>query len=176
MVHGAPGRLASKAEADGAPYPLWVEQGHIIATEGNVVDRRVLADKLRDLCERFSVQEISFDPYRMQDLAAELSEEGLPMVEFRQGWVSMAPAVETVQAAILAGRFVHGGNPALRLGFSNVVTRTDPAGNQSFHKGRSRGRIDAAVAATMAVHRASRGESGLSIYATDERPAGILFV
>lgn len=168
--------IRRKAEADGAPYPLWVERGHVIPTEGNVVDRRVLADKLRELCERFSVQEIDFDPYRMQDLAADLTDEGLPMIEFRQGWVSMAPAVETVQAAILAGRLIHGGNPVLRWCFNNVVTRTDPAGNQSFHKGKSRGRIDAAVACTMAVHRASRGESGLSIYASEERPAGLLFI
>lgn len=168
--------LRRKAEADAAPYPLWVGQGHVIATDGNVVDRRVLADKLRELCERFNVQEISFDPFRMQDLAAELVDEGLPMVEFRQGWISMAPAVEFMQSAILAGRFVHGGNPVLRWCFNNVVTRTDPAGNQSFHKGRSRGRIDAAVAATMAVHRAGRGDTGISVYASDDRPAGLLFI
>ncbi|MFI0847873.1 terminase large subunit [Mesorhizobium sp. IMUNJ 23232] len=168
--------LLRKSEQDGAPYPLWIEEGHVIATEGNVVDRRVLADKLRELCETFSVQEISYDPYRMQDVAAELSDEGLPMAEFRQGWISMSPAVESVQASILAGKFRHGGNPVLRWCFNNVVTRTDPAGNQSFHKGKSRGRIDAAVAATMALHRASRGETVLSIYATDERAGGLLFV
>lgn len=42
-------------------------------------------------------------------------------------------------------------------------------------KGKSRDRIDGAVAAAMAVARAAAG-SGQSVYETDERAEGFLFV
>jgi len=167
--------IARKEEQDRVPYREWVADGHLILTPGNVIDKRVIADKLRELYQLFEVQEISADPYKVRDMLAELAEEGLPTAEFRQGWVSMSPAIETVQEIILGGRMRHGGHPILRRHFANVVTKQDSAGNQSFHKGKSIGKIDGAVATTMAVHRASCGEAGISVYATDERPDGLLF-
>ncbi|ANN58688.1 terminase [Mesorhizobium loti NZP2037] len=163
--------LMEKAERDGMPYLQWRDDGHLMPTEGNIVDRKALADFLRSLCERFHVREIAYDPYKLTETMAELAEDGLPVVAMRQGWATMGPAVETLQAAILAKRLQHGGNPVLRAHVANVVTRVDPVGNQSFHKGKSKGRIDAVVAATMAVHRAVIGEEP-SPY--EER--GIVFV
>ncbi|EYD76154.1 Phage terminase large subunit [Rubellimicrobium mesophilum DSM 19309] len=86
------------------------------------------------------------------------------MVEFRQGWVSMAPAVKELERAILAGRFRHGGNPVLRWNFENIQLHVDQAGNRSFHKGKSGNKIDGAVAAAMAVARCAAGEGQ---YTTD---------
>lgn len=166
--------LHRKGEADGAPYVLWRDQGFLETTEGNVVDRRALADRIRDLCDRYAVREVAFDPYRLKDWAAELAEEGIPVVEHRQGWASMGPSIAKLQDTILAGKFIHNGNPLLRWCFSNVSTKLDSSGNASFHKGRSRGRIDGAVASAMAVGRAITGETGLSVYAAEER--GIFFI
>lgn len=151
--------LMEKAERDGMPYLQWRDDGHLMPTEGNIVDRRALADFLRTLCERFHVREIAYDPYKLTETMAELADDGLPVLSMRQGWATMGPAVESLQAAILAKRIQNGGNPILRAHMANVVTRTDAAGNQSFHKGMSKGRIDAAVAAAMAVHRSATGEA-----------------
>ena len=60
---------------------------------------------------------------------------------------------------------------------SRVLFKTDKAGNKSFHKGKSRDRIDGAVASAMAVARAASGDSSSSVYSNvEERPAGLLFV
>jgi phage terminase large subunit-like protein len=59
---------------------------------------------------------------------------------------------------------VHGGHPVLRWNFENIQVETDKAGNRMFHKGKSRDRIDGAVAAAMAVARAAAGDTGLSSY------------
>ncbi|MFM9859005.1 terminase TerL endonuclease subunit [Pseudoxanthobacter sp. M-2] len=101
--------------------------------------------------------------------------DGFPAVELRQGWVTMAPAVMALERAVVGRRFRHGGHPLLRWCFENVAVETDKAGNRMFHKGRSRDRIYVAVAAAMAVGRASAGESGVSVYTTD-RPDGLLFL
>lgn len=159
--------LARKQEADDVPYLRWKAEGHLATTPGNIVDRSAIASHIRLLCERFDVQEVAYDPYKLREIMADLAAEGIPCVEFRQGWATMGPAIETLQACILSGRFHHGGHPILRRHFADVVTRIDPAGNASFHKGKSKGRIDGAVASAMAVARASAGSRAEpSIYAS----------
>lgn len=166
--------LSRRAEKDGVPYPLWAEKGFITPTPGNVVDFRAVEDAIRDLCDRFDVREIAFDPHLGRNMMSNLAEDGFPAVEMRQGWITMAPAIKELERAIIGRRFQHGGNPVLRWNFDNICTETDKAGNLSFHKGKSKDRIDGAMAAAMAVGRASAGEDTRSIYDTDERAEGLL--
>jgi hypothetical protein len=56
----------------------------------------------------------------------------------RQGWVSMAPAIEELERVIIGRKLRHGGHPVLRWNFENIAIETDKAGNKSFHKGKSR--------------------------------------
>jgi phage terminase large subunit-like protein len=156
--------LRRRADRDGVPYPRWAEEGLIIPTPGNVVDFRAVADHIRDLNARFNVQENAFDPHLARVMMAELQDDGLPIVEFRQGWVTMAPAVKELERAIVGRRFRHGGHPILRWHFANIAVEQDKAGNHSFHKGKSKDRIDGAVATAMAVGRAMHGESNRSSY------------
>jgi phage terminase large subunit-like protein len=166
--------LQGRADRDGVPYPTWAEDGHIIPTPGNVVDFRTVENHIRDLCDEFDVREIAFDPHLARVMMSNLAEDGFPAVEMRQGWVTMAPAIKELERAIVAKRFRHGGQPVLRWNFDNIVATQDSAGNTSFHKGKAKDRIDGAVAAAMAVGRASAGEDTRSIYDTDERPDGLM--
>jgi phage terminase large subunit-like protein len=167
--------LRGRADRDGVPYPLWAEQGFIIPTPGNVVDFRAVEETIRDLCRRFDVREIAFDPHLARNMLSNLFEAGFPAVEMRQGWVTMAPAIKELERAIVGRRFRHGGHPVLRWNFSNVAVETDKAGNKSFHKGKSRDRIDGAQAAAMAVSRAAAGGDDRSIYSdATARPEGLL--
>ncbi|MGB3831217.1 MAG: terminase TerL endonuclease subunit [Mesorhizobium sp.] len=159
--------LRGRADRDGVPYPAWAKDGFIIPTPGNVTDYAAVERHIRDLCGRFAVQEIAFDPAYAQAVMAPLTVDGFPTATMRQGWQTMAPAVKEIERAILAGRFRHGGNPVLRWCFDNVSVDTDKAGNRMFHKGKSKDRIDGAVAAAMAVARCAAGES-VSIYDSGE--------
>ena len=158
--------LRARSERDKVPYVTWAEEGYIIPTPGNVVDHRSIEDHIRELCARFDVREIAFDPHMAHLMIANLLEDGLPAVEMRQGWVTMAPAVAELERAIVGRRFRHGGHPILRWNFDNITVETDKAGNKSFHKGKSKDRIDGAVAAAMAVARAAAGDSNVSSYET----------
>ncbi|MFA5119826.1 terminase large subunit [Zavarzinia sp.] len=168
--------LRKRAEKDGVPYPLWADEGFIAPTPGNVVDYRFVEDTIRDLCDRFDVREIAFDPHLAQQIMNNLADEGLPVVAMRQGWVTMAPAVKELERAIVGRQFQHGGHPVLRWNFDNVAVETDRAGNRMFTKGKSRDRIDGAVAAAMAVARAAAAGSIRSIYETEDRPEGFVFL
>ncbi|WP_299939413.1 terminase TerL endonuclease subunit [uncultured Nitratireductor sp.] len=156
--------LRRRAERDGVPYPTWAEDGLITPTPGNVVDFRAVANCIRELNARFNVQENAFDPHLARVMMAELQDDGLPVVEFRQGWVTMAPAVKELERAIIGRKFRHGGHPILRWHFANIALDEDKAGNISFHKGKSKDRIDGAVATAMAVGRAMHGETNRSSY------------
>ncbi|MDN5568989.1 MAG: terminase large subunit, partial [Paracoccus sp. (in: a-proteobacteria)] len=154
--------LRHREELAQVPYTVWAEDGLIKATPGNVVDFRVVEDQLRELCARFNVVEMAFDPHMARNMLNNLAEDGLPAVEMRQGWATMAPAVKELERAIVGGGFKHGGHPVLRWNFSNIECRTDPAGNRTFHKGKSRDKIDGAQAAAMAVARCAANEGGLT--------------
>lgn len=154
--------LRDRGERHGVDYVTWAEEGFIIPTPGNVVDLRAVETFIREFAAKHAVREIAFDPTYGRTMMANLNDDGLPVVEFRQGWVSMAPAVKELERAILAGRFKHGGNPILRWNFGNVQLQVDAAGNRSFHKGKSGNKIDGAVAAAMAVARCAADEGGLT--------------
>lgn len=162
--------LQRRADKDEVPYPQWAEEGLITPTSGNVIDFRIVEDQIRELCARFNVQEIAFDPHLARNTLNNLLEDGFPAVEMRQGWVTMAPAIAELERAILGRQFKHGGHPILRWHFDNISVVVDKSDNKSFHKGKSKDRIDGAVAAAMAVARCAAGESNVSSYATtDER-------
>lgn len=169
--------LRGRQDRDGVPYPQWAEDGFIAPTPGNVVDFRAVEDQVRELCAEFDVREIAFDPHLARNMLNNLLEDGYPAVEMRQGWITMAPAIKELERAIVGREFQHGGHPVLRWNFQAIAVETDKAGNKSFHKGKSRDRIDGAVACAMAVGRASLGHDGLSIYAdAEERPEGLLVI
>lgn len=167
--------LSARSDNDRVPYPQWADEGLITPTPGNVVDFRAVEAIIRELCETYEVREIAFDPYLARNTMNNLLEDGYPAVEMRQGWITMAPAIAELERAIIGGNFRHGGNPILRWHFDNVAVETDKSGNKSFHKGKSRDRIDGAVACAMAVARAAAGDSGTSIYDDlSARPEGLL--
>ncbi len=167
--------LRRRSERDGVPYELWAEQGFITPTPGEVVDFGIVEAKIRELCRTFDVREIAADPHLARMMLSNLLEDGLPAVEFRQGWVSMSPAVKELERAIIGKQFRHGAHPVTRWCFDNIAVETDKAGNKSFHKGKSRDRIDGAVTSAMAVARAQAGGDDRSIYEdADARPEGLL--
>ncbi len=166
------------ADRDHVPYPLWAEQGNLTATPGAVVDLEAVEEEIRTLCERFLVREVAFDPYGARVLMKKLHEDGIPVVEMRQGWVTMSPAIKALEREIIAGTITTDGNPVLRWCVHNVVVVRDKTENLSFHKAKSTGRIDGAVAAAMAIGRASQRATDVSLVYDDAnaRPGGFIII
>lgn len=168
--------LRGRQDRDGVPYVRWAGEGRIEATPGNVVDFRAVEACIRDLCARFDVRSIGLDPHLARSTINTLLEDGLPAIEVRQGWVTMAPAIKEMERAIIGRQFQHGGHPVLRWCFDNILVETDRAGNRLFSKGKARDRIDGAVACAIAISVASNDDSGGFVYSTDARPEGFLWV
>lgn len=88
------------------------------------------------------------------------------MVEFRQGSVSMNPAMKTLEVAVQRGTINHGGNPVLAWMADNLVAALDSAGNLKPDKSKSTEKIDGMVALLMALQRAvvAGGSPAESVY------------
>jgi phage terminase large subunit-like protein len=158
--------LRRRSDRDLVPYAAWAEAGFITPTPGDAIDERAVEDKIRELCERFDVREIAFDPYLAQRIMSDLGDDGWPVVAMRQGSLTMGPAVRDLESALIAGAVSHGGHPILRWNFGNVVVETDKVGLKTFHKGKSREKIDGAVATAMAVGRAMVADESEPVYVT----------
>lgn len=163
--------LRERQEQSDAPYMRWAAEGMITATDGNVVDFRAVEQRIRNLCDEFDVQEIAFDPALARVVLNNLQDDGLPAVEFRQGSLSMMPAIAELERAVVGRKLNHGGHPILRFCVSNCEVETNSHGHKvRLRKGRKWLSIDGAVAACMAVMRASLGGSAGtgSMYDSDD--------
>jgi phage terminase large subunit-like protein len=166
--------LVRKAERDRADYLRWKEDRYLRVTDGNRVDQAAIMAHIVDLARLYDVREVAIDRWNSTAVSTALQAEGITVAEFGQGFASMAAPVKELKRAILGGQFRHGGNPVLRMCFGNVVATRDDAENEKFTKEKSRGRIDGAVAAAMAIGRAMAAVSkgaGRSGWETDDLDA-----
>lgn len=164
--------IADRSDRDKVPYDLWAGHGLLTAVPGAEIDNRVVADCVRDLCKRFDVKEIAFDPAWARDIMRDLEDEGLPVFRAALDPKSQTNALRTLEGAIVGKRFRHGAHPVLRWNFDNVQIKTGSTGLRTMNKGMSRERIDGAFATMLAIDRAAFGEDHASPY----RKRGIVFV
>lgn len=152
--------VEDRVKHDRVPYDVWVRQGLLTTTPGNVVDYNFILDQIEADMKQFKVEELAFDPWNATSITNKLPK----VVEFRQGFVSMNPAMKTLEVAIQKQTINHGGNAALAWMADNVVASRDGAGNMKPDKARSTEKIDGVVALIMALDRATRHQEHGSVY------------
>jgi phage terminase large subunit-like protein len=137
---------------DKAPYDVWVREGLIRTTPGKVIDYSFVARDVLQIVSGRSLGKIGFDRWRMDRLIKELQALGaeLPLEPFGQGYMSMSPALDALEADLLLERILHGGHPVLAMCAANAVEVRDAAHNRKLEKNKSTGRIDGLVALAMA--------------------------
>lgn len=160
-------KMIERERRDKVPYSTWVRQGLVTATPGNVIDYAFIRQKIRELAGRYQLREIAIDPWNATQLALQLTDDGLTVVEMRQGFASMTAPSKELLRLVMAGQVGHGGNAVLRWMADNVTVKQDPAGNIKPDKASSTARIDGIVATIMAVGRATlHGTDKTSVYQT----------
>ena len=152
--------MIERSRRDRVPYDVWVRQGLITVTPGNVIDYAWILDQIDQDAQAYDIREVAFDRWGATKIATELMERGGDdwMVQFGQGFVSMSPAMRELERLILEHKLAHGNNAVLTWMANNLVVRVDPAGNIKPDKEKSIERIDGMVALVMALDRALRHE------------------
>jgi len=109
---------------------------------------------LRELHATYQVREFAYDPAYFQRSAEQLVDDGLPMVEFPQNRGRMIPACGNAYELIVNRRVVHDGSPTFVDQVLSAAQRmTDDGWRLS--KGKSKRKIDAAIALVIALDRAT---------------------
>lgn len=133
---------------------VWVKEGLIKLTSGNVADYDVIQADILDLAERYAILDIAYDRYGATQLVTNLTYENLPMTPIGMGYLSMSPLTKEFQRRVLLHEFDHGGNKALRWQADMLAVMMDPSGNVKPDRDavrQSGGKMDGIVAAIMAM-------------------------
>lgn len=150
-----------KRTAGGAS--TWVRDGWLTLTPGNVTDYDFIQQQVLADMDAFDVETIGFDKWNATQLANTLLDEGVPLVETRQGYRTMSPAMKEIQRLVLMGkrtdiRLHHGGNPVMRWMTDNLAVAMDPAGNVKPDKANASDKIDGWSALANAMFEATADE------------------
>lgn len=140
------------ASSTHAHYAAWAKEGWITLTPGNVIDFAYIKEDILHFCDLLGVEAICFDPMQATQLSSELIELNVPMREVKQWAINLSEPMRMLEGWLNAHKIRHNGNPALAWQMSNVIVKPN-AKEQIFpRKEVSTSKIDAAVAAIMAVY------------------------
>ncbi len=148
--------IEEREEKEGVPYralaqmPYIGDMGCVRICPGPVIDYTMVGRDTIDLCSRFKVQAIGFDPAYSQFVVEPwLIPAGLKCIVFRQGGMSMGPATKRFDELYRRQQLAHGSHPLLDEAVSTAVLRSD--GNNKWPcKSKSTFRIDPLTSAVMA--------------------------
>lgn len=168
--------LKARGDRDGVDYVQHAAADRLTLCPGPIIDASMVEDHIRELCARYDVEQIAFDPHLARVTMQHLHDDGLPVVELRQAPLTMGVAAGDLERTVNGRLIRHDGDPLLRHHFENVVVSRHPVtGLVRMHKAREAARIDAAVASAMAVSRAVQAVSTKSRYEDDD-VLGLLMV
>jgi len=147
-----PGRDHYRAWALAAPPQL-------ILTPGNMIDFERIEEDLHALRERFTVDEVAFDPAQATMLVTRLMGRGVAVSQFDQTARNFSEPMKQVAALMDAGKLIHDceGTHPMTWMVSNVVSRTDAKEQVYPRKEKPESKIDGPVALIMAMARAMIG-------------------
>jgi phage terminase large subunit-like protein len=111
------------------PYDVWRDQGFLVATPGNATDFAFIEREVLELAGRFDIQEIAYDRTVAGEIVANLQAENLQLVQFGQGFLSLAAPTAELERLAISRALWHGGHPVLRWNASIVAVRHDRAGS-----------------------------------------------
>lgn len=146
---------AAVEKPDNAHYRGWVNAGHLIQTSGNMIDLELIQQDTLDDSETVTLREVAKDQWGGQQLGANLSNEGIEVVDIPMQVRYLSEPMKFIAGLIDADppRFHHDGNPAFIWMMSNVEVKADHNENIFPRKQRAENKIDAAIALIVAMSR-----------------------
>ena len=140
-----------RSRRDGVDYISWEKEGLMELTDGDVTDYNYIKKRIKEIAEVVNIQEIAYDRWNASQLVIDLVNDGLPMIPFGQGFISMSAPTKELEKIVIGKELNHGNNRVLRFMCSNVAIKTDPAGNIKLDKSKSTEKIDGMIALVMAL-------------------------
>ncbi|WP_094247947.1 terminase TerL endonuclease subunit [Paenibacillus sp. RUD330] len=159
-------KLADRKQKDDVDYDLWVRQGYLTVTPGNVVDYRLVQEYVyeQERENRWIISEVCYDDWSAGLISQEMKDRDYEMVEVPQRMNHLSEPTKNFRELVYQGRVIHGNNPVLDWAMGNAVTREDHHENIMLDKKKSKNRIDPVAALITAHSLYVNQESNDSVY------------
>jgi phage terminase large subunit-like protein len=144
------GALARRLKKGDKSMEKFVQEGVLVLTPGETVDYDYIKADIRKGCAYFNVQGIAFDRWNSNQLVNDMIAEGVPMIEFGQGFGSMSTPMKELMVRVL-NQTVEYNNSLLYWAMSNLVADINPAGDVKPAKDKIKEKIDPVVSLIMAL-------------------------
>jgi phage terminase large subunit-like protein len=159
--------MLERSRQHGVNYDAWVRDGYMRATPGNVIDLKYIKAEIEQLGQIYKIKQIAYDRWGAREISQDLQDMGFEMVEFGQGFRSMAAPTKEFLRLVASKKLQHDGHPVLRWMANNIVAKSDEADNLKPDKQKSKEKIDGIVAGIMALDMALRNtQIKASVYET----------
>lgn len=162
--------IKDHTKRDRVPYDKFVDQKALFKTPGNVVDYAFIEQQILKDAEQFRLFHygntkreaheggLAIDRFNATGTAVRLQQEGIPVVLFGQGFLSLSAPSKELERLVMCNGFHHGGHPLLRRHAQAVAVEMDAVENIKPTKAKSNGRIDGIAALVNAIGIAEKGE------------------
>src|SRR5262249_61023270 len=106
---------------------VWAAQGWLTLTPGNVIDYDAIKAALLADAERYEILEVGFDRWGATQLASQLLDEGVPLIQVGQGFATMSAPTKELLRLVAAGRDRPRGSPLVPRHAREPGPPPDPA-------------------------------------------------
>ena len=95
--------LLDRDRKEGGHYRTWRDAGLLEVTAGRAINFKAIIRRLAEINAEYDLRAVAYDRAFIKTFNAQCEELGvrLPLQEFGQGYVSMAPAIQALEAAVL---------------------------------------------------------------------------
>lgn len=149
-----------RVERDHVPYDVWVRDGLMTTTPGDSTDYGAVRLGINALVDGgYGIRTLAVDRlFQGAQLCGELREDGIDVVAFGQGFLSMTAPTKRYEELILDGDYVHDGNPIKRWMAANAVVETNASESMKVTKKLSSEKVDGIVTDIMALAMCTAAE------------------
>jgi phage terminase large subunit-like protein len=108
-------------------YEKWVHEERIVAHDGAEIKLQRIQEDIEGELPAYDMQCIAFDPWSALQMQQNLEAKvrGDVVLSIDQTTKNLSEAMKEVEAAVLAGRFHHDGDPVANWAMSNVIAKED---------------------------------------------------
>lgn len=139
------------------PYQNWVDLGLIEKTAGDIADYSIIRQRIKDLSKRFKIKEIGFDPYRMGEMAQNLTiQDRLTLIKVSQSFHNLHEPTTRYKELVFQREIAHNNNAVFNWNIKNARAveskKKEEEKKIMLSKGHSTAKIDGLAAHLNAWH------------------------
>lgn len=129
---------------DQLPYRQYEEEGYCTFIKGDVVQQEIVFQHIKEFIELSNAELVvlAYDPYNSDYLIKRCNEEGIRVLEVRQGYRMLSGHTKRLRELIFTRNVRFEENPILDRAVFNAVTEKDRFGNEIISKLKSSEKID----------------------------------